>query len=59
MFGVHDLALFVASGLLLNVTPGPDTLYILSRTAGHGWRGGAVAALGIWSLINGARDLLG
>jgi threonine/homoserine/homoserine lactone efflux protein len=47
MFGVHDLALFVASGLLLNVTPGPDTLYILSRTAGHGWRGGAVAALGI------------
>jgi threonine/homoserine/homoserine lactone efflux protein len=47
MFGVHDLALFVAAGLLLNVTPGPDTLYILSRTAGHGWRGGAVAALGI------------
>jgi RhtB (resistance to homoserine/threonine) family protein len=47
MFGMHDFALFVVSGLLLNIAPGPDTLYILSRTAGHGWRGGSVAALGI------------
>lgn len=49
MFGTHDLWLFVLSGLLLNVAPGPDTLYILSRTASQGWRGGAVAALGIGS----------
>ena len=47
MFGAHDLWLFVLSGLLLNIAPGPDTLYILSRTASQGWRGGAVAALGI------------
>ena len=47
MFGTTDLALFVVSGLLLNITPGPDTLYILGRTASHGWRGGTVAALGI------------
>jgi threonine/homoserine/homoserine lactone efflux protein len=47
MFGTSDLALFVVSGLLLNITPGPDTLYILGRTASDGWRGGAVAALGI------------
>jgi RhtB (resistance to homoserine/threonine) family protein len=47
MFGTHDLWLFVLSGLLLNIAPGPDTLYILSRTASQGWRGGAVAALGI------------
>jgi threonine/homoserine/homoserine lactone efflux protein len=47
MFGVHDLALFVASGLLLNVAPGPDTFYILGRTASDGWRGGSIAALGI------------
>jgi len=46
-FGTHDLALFVVSGLLLNVAPGPDTLYILGRSASQGWRGGAVAALGI------------
>ena len=49
MFGTHDLWLFVLSGLLLNIAPGPDTFYILSRTAGQGWRGGAVAALGIGS----------
>ena len=47
MFGTIDLALFVFAGLLLNVTPGPDTLYILGRTAAQGLRGGAVAALGI------------
>ena len=47
MFGTTDLALFVVSGLLLNITPGPDTFYILGRTASQGWRGGTVAALGI------------
>jgi len=47
MFGTTDLALFAASGLLLNVTPGPDTMYILGRSATHGRRGGVVAALGI------------
>ena len=46
-FGTHDLAVFVVSGLLLNIAPGPDTLYILGRSASQGWRGGAVAALGI------------
>jgi threonine/homoserine/homoserine lactone efflux protein len=39
--------LFVLSGLLLNVTPGPDTLYIVGRSFTQGWRAGAVAALGI------------
>ncbi len=47
MFGTHDLALFVLSGLLLNIAPGPDTLYIVGRSASHGFRGGAVAAMGI------------
>src|SRR5437867_533720 len=47
MFGTHDLALFVVSGLLLNFTPGADTLYIVSRSAASGARAGAVAALGI------------
>jgi threonine/homoserine/homoserine lactone efflux protein len=47
MFGTTDIALFILSGLLLNVTPGPDTLYILGRSASHGWRGGAIATLGI------------
>jgi threonine/homoserine/homoserine lactone efflux protein len=47
LFGTHDLWLFVISALLLNITPGPDTLYILGRSAAQGWRAGAFAALGI------------
>ena len=43
MFGTHDLWLFVLSGLLLNITPGPDTLYIVGRSSTQGWRAGAVA----------------
>jgi threonine/homoserine/homoserine lactone efflux protein len=47
VFGTHDLWLFVLSGFLLNITPGPDTLYIIGRGSTQGWRAGAVAALGI------------
>ncbi|MGY3448203.1 LysE family translocator [Bradyrhizobium sp. USDA 4353] len=47
MFGIHDLLLFLVSGLLLNMTPGPDTAYIVGRSVQMGWRGGAAAALGI------------
>src|SRR5476649_2094968 len=47
MVGTHDLWLFVLSGFLLNVTPGPDTLYIVGRSSTQGLRAGAVAALGI------------
>jgi threonine/homoserine/homoserine lactone efflux protein len=47
MLGIHDLWLFIISGLVLNVTPGPDTAYIVGRSAQFGWRGGAAAALGI------------
>jgi threonine/homoserine/homoserine lactone efflux protein len=32
---------------LLNITPGPDTAYIVGRSVQMGWRGGAAAALGI------------
>src|ERR1700754_923110 len=47
MLGIHDLWLFVLSGFLLNVTPGPDTAYIVARSIQLGWRGGIAAALGI------------
>lgn len=47
MFGIHDLALFVVSGILLNVMPGPDSLLIMTRSATQGWRAGCSAALGI------------
>jgi len=47
MLGINGLWLFVVSGLLLNVTPGPDTAYIIGRSIQLGWRGGAAAAMGI------------
>ncbi len=47
MFGIHDLWLFVLSGLILNITPGPDTAYVVARSMQRGWRGGGVAGLGI------------
>jgi threonine/homoserine/homoserine lactone efflux protein len=47
MTGVHDLALFVAAGLLLNLTPGPDMAYIVARSAAGGLRDGAAATFGI------------
>lgn len=45
--GIHDLGIFIVSGLLLNITPGPDSLLIMSRSASQGWRAGSAAALGI------------
>ncbi|MCX7208007.1 MAG: LysE family translocator [Proteobacteria bacterium] len=47
MLGIHDLSLFIISGLLLNMAPGPDSLLIVSRSAAQGWRSGSAAALGI------------
>jgi len=47
MFGTHDLPLFLAAGLLLNITPGPDMLYVMGRSMTQGWRAGFAAALGI------------
>lgn len=43
----HQLLLFIASGLLLNLTPGPDVLCIVSHSLRGGVRTGVVAALGI------------
>ena len=45
--GIHELWLFILSGLLLNITPGPDTAYIIGRSIQLGWRGGVAAATGI------------
>jgi threonine/homoserine/homoserine lactone efflux protein len=47
MFGIHDLTLFIISGLLLNIMPGPDSLLIMTRSATQGWRAGVAAVLGI------------
>ena len=47
MFGIHDFPLFIASGILLNLTPGPDTAYILGRSVAQGRVAGVASAFGI------------
>lgn len=47
MFGIVGYASFLMSTLILNVTPGADTIYILSRSAVGGRQKGIVSALGI------------
>jgi threonine/homoserine/homoserine lactone efflux protein len=47
MLGTTNLDVFIAAGLLLNITPGADMLYIASRSAAQGTKAGIVAALGI------------
>jgi threonine/homoserine/homoserine lactone efflux protein len=44
---LHSLALFLAAGLALNLTPGPDMLYVAARGASEGRSAGIVSALGI------------
>ena len=45
--GIDHLALFVVAGIALNLTPGPDVLYIVTNALRSGARAGIVAALGI------------
>jgi len=49
MLGTQNLLLFVASGILLNLTPGQDTFYILGRSVAQGRRAGVISVLGIIS----------
>lgn len=43
----QHLVLFIVAGWLLNLTPGPDVLYIVSNALRSGVRAGVAAALGI------------
>jgi len=47
MPGIHDLILFIAAGILLNLTPGADTALVIGQSMRHGTRGGVLAAFGI------------
>ncbi|MGH8442925.1 MAG: LysE family translocator [Nevskiaceae bacterium] len=61
MFDLDALLLFIAAGLVLNFTPGPDLLYITARSLGQGWRAGAASAFGIAAgcLVHAAAAALG
>jgi threonine/homoserine/homoserine lactone efflux protein len=43
----QQLMLFIAAGWLLNLTPGPDVLYIVTNSLRSGAKSGIVAGLGI------------
>lgn len=47
MVGGANLALFVASSIVLIVTPGPDLLYVIARGIAQGRATAVVASLGI------------
>ena len=47
MFGIHDFGLFLVTGILLNLAPGPDTAYIVGRSMAQGREAGVASALGI------------
>ena len=51
IFIIYDLKnflLFAFASLMLNIAPGPDMLYVASRSAGQGIKAGIVSSLGIF-----------
>ncbi|WP_108670582.1 LysE family translocator [Peribacillus acanthi] len=49
MLGITNFEWFLISSILLNITPGADTMYIVSRSVSQGRRAGIYSALGISS----------
>jgi len=47
MFGTHNYLTFLFSGILLNLTPGQDTIYIIGRSIAQGRKAGVLSVLGI------------
>ena len=45
--GIINFWPFLFAAVLLNLTPGTDTMYILGRSMAHGTRAGVLSALGI------------
>lgn len=44
---VENFWMFSIAGLLLNLTPGSDMLYVIARSSGQGTKAGILSALGI------------
>ena len=47
MTGIIHFETFLLSGILLNLTPGNDTIFILTKSIGQGKKAGIISALGI------------
>ena len=51
MFGIENYWGFILTGILLNITPGSDTMYIITRSVSQGKKAGLYSVLGIVSGI--------
>lgn len=49
MISGHDLLIFLGASILLDISPGPDTLYVLTRTVAQGRRAGILSSIGVCS----------
>ena len=47
MTGIIHFETFLIAGILLNITPGNDTIFILSKSIGQGRKAGIISAFGI------------
>jgi threonine/homoserine/homoserine lactone efflux protein len=47
MFGIENYTGFIIAAIILNLTPGVDTMYILTRSIAQGRRAGLVSVAGI------------
>lgn len=51
MFGIENYLGFIAAAILLNLTPGTDSMYIITRSMAQGQTAGFYSVLGITSGI--------
>lgn len=47
MFGIQNYLGFIVAGIILNLTPGADTMYILTRSISQGRKAGFYSVFGI------------
>ena len=47
MTGINHFETFLMAGVLLNLTPGNDTIFILTKSIGQGRKAGIISALGV------------
>lgn len=47
MYGINHFDMFLMAALLLNITPGTDTMYIISRSISQGRAAGLYSVIGI------------
>ena len=47
MFGIINFEAFLIAGLIMNLTPGADTMYIVGKSITQGKKAGILSALGI------------